>query len=90
MGNKLENDKPIFLNGAIHTISTILKHIAASAAEAKLGSLFLNAKEAKKYRLTLKELRHSQPATPIISDNATVVGIVNNIIKKQQSRAMEM
>eukprot|EP00957_Ditylum_brightwellii_P027176 2054366-Ditylum_brightwellii.AAC.1 len=49
MGNKLENGKPIFLNGAIHTISTILKHVAASAAEAKLGSLFLNAKEAKKY-----------------------------------------
>eukprot|EP00804_Cyclotella_cryptica_P009803 CCRYP_013232-RA/>CCRYP_013232-RA protein AED:0.30 eAED:0.25 QI:0/0/0/1/0/0/3/0/606 len=31
---------PIKLNGAIHVISTILKFVAASAAEAELGALF--------------------------------------------------
>eukprot|EP00957_Ditylum_brightwellii_P080351 6111239-Ditylum_brightwellii.AAC.1 len=58
--------------------------------QAKLGSLFLNAKETKKYQLTLKELGHNKLVTPIISDNTTGLGIVNNTIKKQRSRAMEI
>jgi hypothetical protein len=37
---------PIKLNGAIHITCTILKLVAASAAEAELGALFLNAQEA--------------------------------------------
>jgi hypothetical protein len=76
---------PIKLNGAIHITCTILKLLAASAAEAKLGALFLNAQEAKVLRLTLAELGHPQPPTPIHIDNTTTVGIVNNTIKRQQS-----
>jgi hypothetical protein len=37
------NGDPIKLNRAIHIACTILKLVAASAAEAKLGALFLNA-----------------------------------------------
>ena len=33
---------------------------------------------------------HPQPPTPIHVDNTTTVGIVNNTIKRQHSRAMEM
>ena len=33
---------------------------------------------------------HPQPPTPIHIDNTTAVGIVNNTIKRQRSRAMEM
>ena len=33
-------------NGAILTISTIIKAVMSSAAEAELGALFINAKEA--------------------------------------------
>lgn len=40
-----QNNLPIKLNGTIHVISTILKFVAASAAEAELGALFVNAKE---------------------------------------------
>jgi len=81
---------PIRLNGAILTNATILRCVAASAAEAELGSLFLNAQEAKVLRLTLEELGHPQPPTPIHCDNTTAVGIVNNTIKRQRSRAMNM
>jgi hypothetical protein len=81
---------PIKLNGAIHITCMILKLVAASAAEAELGALFLNAQEAKVLQLTLVELGHPQPPTPIHIDNTTTVGIVNNTIKRQQSRAMEM
>jgi hypothetical protein len=74
---------PIKLNGAIHVTCTILKLVAASAAEAELGALFLNAQEAKVIRLVLAELGHPQPPTPIHIDNTTTVGIVNNTIKRQ-------
>ena len=33
-------------NGAVHVLSTILKNVMASASEAELGALFLNAHEA--------------------------------------------
>jgi hypothetical protein len=74
---------PIFINGAIHITYTILKLVAASAVEPKLGALFLNAQEAKVMRICLKELGHPQPPTPIHIDNTTTVSIVNNTIKCQ-------
>ena len=40
--------------------------------------------------ITLEKLRHPQPTTPIHIDNTCVVGIVNNTIKHQRSRSMEM
>ncbi len=36
------------------------------------------------------ELGHPQPPTPIHVDKKTAMGIVNNTIKRQQSRAMKM
>jgi hypothetical protein len=62
---------------------TILKLVAALAAEAELGALFLNAQEAKIMGLILTKLSHPQPPTPIHIDNTTTVGIVNNTVKQQ-------
>ncbi len=42
-----QDGDPIKLNGAIHITCAIFKLVAASAAEAELGALFLNAQEAK-------------------------------------------
>jgi hypothetical protein len=81
---------PIQINGTVNITCTILKLVAASAAEAELGALFLYAQEAKSIRLVLEELGHPQPPTPIHIDNTTTVGFVNNIIKQQSSHAMEM
>jgi hypothetical protein len=90
LGSLPTDGDPIKLNGAIHITCTILKLVAASAAEAELGALFLNAQEAKVLCLTLAKLSHPQPPTPIHINNTTTVGIVNNTIKQQWSRAMEM
>ena len=81
LGSIPRDAKPIIINGAIHITCTILKLVAASAAEAELGALFLNAQEAKVIRLVLEELGHPQPPTPIHVDNTTTGGIVNNTIK---------
>ena len=35
------------------------------------------------------EMGHQQPSTPIHIDNSTSVGIANDAIKRQRSRAME-
>eukprot|EP00804_Cyclotella_cryptica_P016149 CCRYP_004247-RA/>CCRYP_004247-RA protein AED:0.38 eAED:0.38 QI:0/0/0/1/1/1/2/0/365 len=87
LGSLPQDGKPLKLNGAILVLCTLLKFVAASAAEAELGTLFLNAKEAKVMRLTLHELGHPQPPTPIHIDNSTTVGIVNNTIKRQNPEA---
>ena len=47
LGSLPENGKPIKLNGNIAITCAILKLVAASAAEAELGALFLNAQEAR-------------------------------------------
>ena len=85
-----KDNLPIKLSGAIHVISTILKFVAASAAEAELGALFVNAKEGRVIRLILQELGHPQPPTPIHCDNSTAAGIANNTVKRQRSCSMEM
>merc|ERR1711983_369440 len=90
LGWMSKDGEPIRLNGALHVLSAILKCAAASAAEAKLGALFLNMKEGRVLRLALEELGHPQPPTPVHVDNATAVGIVDGTIKRQRSRAMEM
>ena len=82
--------KPILLNGSILNPCTILKHIAASAAEAELGALFSNARIGKIIRFTLEEMGHKQPPTPIHTDNKTAAGIANSTVKRQRSRAMDM
>ena len=68
----------------------ILKLVALPAAEAELGALFVNTKEAKILRLTLQELGYPQPQTLIYVDNTTVIGIANKTIKRYRSRPMEM
>jgi hypothetical protein len=52
-------------NGAILIISTVLKHIISSAAEAEIGALFLNTKEGTVLRTLLEELGHPQPPKPL-------------------------
>jgi hypothetical protein len=46
LGSLPRDGDPIKLNGAIHVTCAILKLVAAFAAEAELGALFLNAQEA--------------------------------------------
>ena len=72
-----KNGQTIKLNGNIAVTCVILKLVAASAAKAELGALFLNTQEARIIRLTLMEMGHPQPPTPIHVDNITCVVIVS-------------
>jgi hypothetical protein len=70
-------------NGAILTITQIIKAVMSLAAKAKVGALYINCREAIPARHTLKFMGYPIPPTPMQTDNTTALGIVNNnIIKK--------
>ena len=62
----------------------------ASAAEAEVGALFMNAQEAVAIRTCLEEMGHPQQATPIKTDNSTAQGVINGTIKQKQSKTVDM
>jgi hypothetical protein len=64
--------------------------MVASAAESEVGACFQNAQTAALLRVTLLEVGHNQPATPLITDNSTDYGILNEIIKQKRSKSMEV
>lgn len=78
------------LNGAIHIVSSILSNVMASATEAEVGALFHNAQDACQFRNTLDFLGHTQPPTPIQTDNKCAEGIANDTVKQKRSKAIDM
>jgi len=71
-------------------MSTIIKAVMSSAAEAELGALFLNAKEAVIIRQILTEMGHPKPRTPIQTDNTTAEAVINNRVQPKRLKAMDM
>jgi hypothetical protein len=61
-----------------------------SAAEAALGALYLNAKEAVYLQQILDEMGHPQPKTPIQTNNTTAEGVINNKTQPKCTKAMDM
>jgi hypothetical protein len=51
--------------GPLHTSSVILRNVMASAAEAEIDALFVNAQDGTVLRTTLIELGHPQLPTPL-------------------------
>ena len=78
------------MNGSIAILAKIIKNVMSSAAESEIGALFMNAKIAIPMRITLEELGHPQPPTPIKTDNTTANGIINGTVKQQRSKAIDM
>jgi hypothetical protein len=60
------------------------------AAEAELGTLYLNAKEAAYLRQIVTKMGHLQPRTPIQTNNLTAEGVINHKIQPKQTKAMDM
>ncbi len=77
-------------NGAFLNISQIIKSVMSSVAEAELGALYINAHEAVPCRSVLHEMGHSQPPTPIQTDNSTALGVVTNSILPRRTKAADM
>jgi hypothetical protein len=70
------------LNWSILNVASVIKNVVASAAESEVGACFQNAQTAAPLRVTLFELGHKQPETPLRKDNSTAYGILNETIKQ--------
>ncbi len=77
-------------NGAIENIAKVIDSVVSSAAEAELGALFINAREAVHLRRILVEMGHPQPKTPVQTDNSTAKGFINSKIQPKQTKSMDM
>ena len=77
-------------NRAVLVVAQIIKAVMSSAAEAELGTLYINCREAIPARHTLIKMGHPQPPTPVQTDNTTALGVVNNTIASRRTKAMDM
>jgi hypothetical protein len=68
-------------NGPILVLAKIIKNVMASAAEAEVAGIYVNAQLAVGYRNCLIEMGHPQPPTPIRTKHTTARGIITGTIK---------
>ena len=67
-----------------------LRTVVASAAEAETGGLFHNGQTIIHIRRLLEALGHSQPPTPLKTDNSTSNAFVNKSLRQKKSKAWDM
>ena len=68
-------------NGAILNIAHIITHVMTSETEAELNGLCIMVRETVYIRIILEELGHTQPPTPLQTDNSMADAIINNSIR---------
>eukprot|EP00804_Cyclotella_cryptica_P013537 CCRYP_021093-RA/>CCRYP_021093-RA protein AED:0.19 eAED:0.14 QI:0/0/0/1/1/1/4/0/1001 len=86
-----KKNNPDFHNDSVLILSTIIKHIMASASETELAALFYGANEAIALCTALKEMGHPQSGpTPVTTDNSTAVGLTMDTMIPRASKAMDM
>ena len=76
-------------NGAILTLSKIIKHVMGSAGEAEVASLYYNCKNALPLRTALMEMGHPQDKTPTVTDSATSEGLINKTMTPKRAKTYD-
>ena len=77
-------------NGAVFTISKIIKDVMSLVSESELGAMFINCKEAIPACRALEEMGHKQPPTSMQTYNTTAHGVVTNNIFSKRLKSMDM
>ena len=77
-------------SGAVLNVAQIIKNMMSSAAEAKIGALFVNSRQAILERTTRDEMVHVQPPTPIQTDNTPALGFVSTNIQPKATKSADM
>ena len=86
----LSDKEGTVFNGPVLVLAKVIKNVMASATEAELAALFMNAQEAVGIRNCLEAMGFPQPATPMKTDNSTANGILNNTMKQKRSKAIDV
>jgi hypothetical protein len=83
-------DDEDFNNGAILTLSSIIKHVMSSASESELAALYDGYKLAVPIRTTLEEMGHPQHKRTIVTtDNITAQGLTMVTMTPKASKSMD-
>jgi hypothetical protein len=77
-----------WFNGAILSITQIIKFVMASAAKSELAALFVTAREMIPHRQTLISMGWPQSRSPLQTDNSTAAGVTNNTIVPRRAKMM--
>jgi hypothetical protein len=83
-------ENPTTENGMIHSMSSIIDVIVASAGEAEYGTAFIYAQQGVWFRQIATSMGHNQPATPILCDNKFAIGLATDTIKQKRSKSIDM
>ena len=83
-------NKPEFINGSVHALSTIIPTVVASAAEVEYAALFMAARDAVDIRNILSDLGYPQPPTSLLCDNASAAGLATNTVRQRGSKSIHM
>ncbi len=84
-----DSDKE-FNNGAILTLSSIIKHVMSSTSKAELAALYYGCKLAAPLRTTLKEMGHPQhKCTMVTTNNITAQGLTMGTMTPKVSKSMD-
>jgi hypothetical protein len=79
-----------FNNGAILTLSSIIKHVVSSASEAELAALYYGCKQAIPICTTHKEMGHPQTKpTMVTTDNIMAQGLTMGTMTPKASKSMD-
>ena len=79
-----------FNNGAIMTLSKIIKHVMSSASDAETAAIFYNCKVALSLRVSLEEMGHEQQKTPVTTDNTTACGLIKKTMIPKRAKSYYM
>ena len=61
-----------------------------SDSEAEVSALSYNSKAALPLRISLEEMGHHQPKTPITTDNTTAQGIITKTMILKRAKSYDM
>ena len=62
----------------------------SSATEAEIRSLYINACKAVEEFNILEKMEHTQPPTPVQTDNSTEDSIINLHVQTKHTQAMDI
>ena len=77
-------------NGAVLNIAQIIKTVMTSETEAEMGAMYINAREAVSQRMLLSEMGHTQPITPMQTDNSAAHAVVTNNVQPRITKTLYM
>ena len=73
--------------GETHRVGPVCWH---PASKAETAAIFLNCKAALPLRVSLEEMGHPQPKTPVTTDNTTAVGLIQKTMIPKKAKSNDM